>query len=476
MCALECGEEVFLGCKCGSGPPRVRLTCEDVASEEKEDGIERQDDSDGWGDRKGRQREWQVDVRRRNDGQDSETEYEKNGGRREDGDVWNGDGQEEDDPRTQGEGSGVCTRGKQANWEDWVRRVERRFDERQRLEGQEEDKRWEVDWRSERREGKGEEHEEMRQVKGEIGKGKGERKGKRLGEELKGTGGRFPGREGKGKGGFEEQRWWDDWWAMKEWSGDNLVVGDSGQRLRDEQWEEVRSRKLRNASVRMAERLGEEMASELRLAECLGEEARSELNEGMWRKECRRLERGRRVKGRWEGYEEWENWVEEDHRGGFEVLEGQIRRLMERMEEFENERKREDDWRMARFEWLSGMDKGMWLGGKEKNERERRNRGRREKRREWGSSDEESEDGKYESLEERIRGLVERIGGLEGGLGKSEEKGRTRDLRQKETKEIRSGDGMANIGQREMMEIRSGDGMARIGGTRWNVGRRSTPG
>ena len=67
-------------------------------------------------------------------------------------------------------------------------------------EGVGEDGRREVDWRPDMREGKGEEHEEMRQVKGETGKGKGERKGKRLGEEVKGTEGRFPGREGKGKG------------------------------------------------------------------------------------------------------------------------------------------------------------------------------------------------------------------------------------------------------------------------------------
>ena len=59
----------------------------------------------------------------------------------------------------------------------------------------------------------------MKQVKGEIGNGKGENMGKRLGEGSKGTGVRNPGREGKGKGGFEEQRWWDDWWTMKEWSG-----------------------------------------------------------------------------------------------------------------------------------------------------------------------------------------------------------------------------------------------------------------
>ena len=95
--------------------------------------------------------------------------------------------------------------------------------------------------------------------------------------------------KGKEKGVSRNKDGGTNWWAVKEWSGGNLYAGNSGQRLRDEQWEEVRNRKLRNTSVRMAERLGEEMASELRLAECLGEEARSELNEGM---------RWRRVKGR----------------------------------------------------------------------------------------------------------------------------------------------------------------------------------
>ena len=63
-------------------------------------------------------------------------------------------------------------------------------------------------------------------------------------------------------------------------------------------------------------------------------------------------------------------------------------------------------WRMARAEWLNGMGEGMWLGSKGRSERERRKRGRRERRREWESSDEESEDDKFDSLEERIRELV----------------------------------------------------------------------
>ena len=114
---LECGEEVFLGCKCGNGPPRVRVTREGVTSEKKEDGSEQQDDSDGWGDRKGRQGQLQVDVRRCNDWQSFETEYEEEGGRRGDEDMWNGKGKEEDESVTQGEGDRVCTRARQASWE-----------------------------------------------------------------------------------------------------------------------------------------------------------------------------------------------------------------------------------------------------------------------------------------------------------------------------------------------------------------------
>ena len=172
------------------------MTREGATSKEKKDGSDRQNDSDGWGDRKGRQARRQVDVWRCNEWESSETEYEEEGGRRGDGDMWNGEGQEEHEPGMQSEGDGVGTRGRQAIWEDWVRRVERRFDERQRLEGVEEDERGKVCWRSKRREGKGEEREEMKQMEAEIGKGKGERKGKRIGEGLKGAGGRNPGREG----------------------------------------------------------------------------------------------------------------------------------------------------------------------------------------------------------------------------------------------------------------------------------------
>ena len=87
---------------------------------------------------------------------------------------------------------------------------------------------------------------------------------------------------------------------MKELSGDDLGVGDLGQRLRDEQWCEMRSRELRNASARMAERLGEEMASELRMAECWGEEERWPPWERMEKREpeTREMEKDERAERR----------------------------------------------------------------------------------------------------------------------------------------------------------------------------------
>ena len=48
-----------------------------------------------------------------------------------------------------------------------------------------------------------------------------------------------------------------------ESSEDDLGMGQTGERIRQEQWEAVRAMKLRNEMLRMAECLGEEMASEL---------------------------------------------------------------------------------------------------------------------------------------------------------------------------------------------------------------------
>ena len=68
-------------------------------------------------------------------------------------------------------------------------------------------------------------------------------------------------------------------------------MGDIGQRLQEEQWEEVGMRKLRDEEVRMAERLGEEMGSE--------------LSKGAWKGGSQRRERERSVKGQRERYGEY---------------------------------------------------------------------------------------------------------------------------------------------------------------------------
>ena len=52
----------------------------------------------------------------------------------------------------------------------------------------------------------------------------------------------------------------EQWRRMSE---DDLGMGQTGLRLRQEQWDAVRAMKLRNEMLRMAECLGEELASEL---------------------------------------------------------------------------------------------------------------------------------------------------------------------------------------------------------------------
>ena len=70
-----------------------------------------------------------------------------------------------------------------------------------------ESEQWEFSRRSERREGKGGEYEETTLARWDIGKGKGERKGKSLGREFARTSERPLEREGKDTGGFDEPRW-----------------------------------------------------------------------------------------------------------------------------------------------------------------------------------------------------------------------------------------------------------------------------
>ena len=172
--------------------------------------------------------------------------------------------------------------------------------------------------------------------------------------------------------------------------------------------------------------------------------------------EKRKLQTGKREKNEMAERRAWE-----DNRGGFEVLEGQIRRLMKRIEGYENDGKREEDWRMGRVDWLNEMDRRMWLGGFGRNERDRRKR--KERRGERESSDEGSEDGKYESLEEKIRELVERTEGSEGGPRKMEEKRRRKG-------------GKSGLRQTKTEVMGNGNGTVSIGGTRYNIRRRSTPG
>ena len=104
----------------------------------------------------------------------------------------------------------------------------------------------------------------------EIGKGKGMRRGRALGLERGRTAGGLARHEGKGRSEFDEQRVWEEWclakeegWGNEHWgelSGDDLDMGEVGQRLRQEQWEEVRSWKMRDEGVRMGDEMGSELS------------------------------------------------------------------------------------------------------------------------------------------------------------------------------------------------------------------------
>ena len=177
-------------------------------------------------------------------------------------DVWKND---EDEKRGEmGKG------GQRVNLEDFLRRYKQAHGEQQRDESWEQrqggtDESWEQ-WKVGRKEswekdgGYCEQRQEMDQNESEkrrgIGYGKGMRKG-----------------QGKGKGEIDEQKDWEERWRVKkenwmnaQWgrmSEDDLGMGQTGERLRQEQWETVRTMKLKNEVLRMAECLGEEMASEL---------------------------------------------------------------------------------------------------------------------------------------------------------------------------------------------------------------------
>ena len=156
-----------------------------------------------------------------------------------------------------------------------------------------------------------EKRESEQEIKWEIGKGKGMRRRKATRGEERRVGGTVR-QEGKGRGEAVIQRAWEDWWRVREagwmneeWgelSGDDLDMGENGMELRREQWEEIRNSKMRSEAICKAEKLGEEMESEIK---------------GTWKGTDRSKER-------------WGSSAEENDRSGFESLQEKVGRLASR--------------------------------------------------------------------------------------------------------------------------------------------------
>ena len=128
------------------------------------------------------------------------------------------------------------------------------------------------------------------------------------------------------------------WGRMSE---DDLGMGQTGERLRQEQWETVRTKKLKNEVLRMAE--------------CLGEEMASELGRGSWR-DVRNLRRERR--GDREG-------KSSAGQSGDDSVDEKIRRLTERIDELEGKDKRRKGDRVVKgysSESDESGDKWRWDG------------------------------------------------------------------------------------------------------------------
>ena len=87
----------------------------------------------------------------------------------------------------------------------------------------------------------------------------------------------------------ESEELGDNEW--EELSGDDLDGGDLGQKMRQEQLEEVRNMMGRSEAVRIAEHPGEELGSE--------------LNRGMWLRSEGRTGRNARGRDKSEIYEKW---------------------------------------------------------------------------------------------------------------------------------------------------------------------------
>ena len=220
------------------------------------------------------------------------------------------------------------------NLDDFFRRYKREQGEQQQqgrdwLEGESFSHRGSRHFESRGKDG-GCEQDERERVKGGIGLGKGMSRG-----------------QGKGRGEINEQSWEESWRIKKEnWMnevGGWMERDDLDQmkgKWRQEQWEMVRALRLRNDMLRMAE--------------CLGEEMASELARGSWRN-VQNLRRDRRSERSGKGLvEQSEDSVDE-----------KIRRLTERIDELEEKDKRRGkDWTVkgCSSESDEGGEKWSWDG------------------------------------------------------------------------------------------------------------------
>ena len=153
------------------------------------------------------------------------------------------------------------------------------------------------------------EHDERERLKGGIGYGKGMSRG-----------------QGKGRGEINERSWEENWRIKKEnWMNEHggWMVGQMQEKWRQEQWERVRALRLKNEMLRMAE--------------CLGEEMASELARGSWRN-VQDLRRDRR------GEKSGKGLVEQSE----ESVDDKIRRLTERIDEIEGKDKRREKDRVVK--------------------------------------------------------------------------------------------------------------------------------
>ena len=313
----EEGKEVF-----GSGRPEDRHERQDEGGDEIV--RRRQDDGQDEGDKGFRWQDDYDDDKRQMEKLADVVRRQLEDDRRQDADVlgWEDDRRQDEDGmgwaidvgRKGNERSrGLGPDGQRVNLEDCFRRYKWDQEEQQHsqrgdyLEGESFSCRGSRHFENRGKDG-GCEQDERERLKGGIGHGKGMSRG-----------------QGKGRGEINEQSWEESWrikkenW-MNEYGGwmkrDDLGVGQMKEKWRQEQWEMVRALRLRNDMLRMAE--------------CLGEEMASELARGSWRN-VRNLRKDRRGERGGNGLVE----QSED-----DSVDEKIRRLTERIDELEGKDKR----------------------------------------------------------------------------------------------------------------------------------------